>query len=86
MGFDWKKLEREENERQDKSSWTFGLGWLAIGVIGPVVAFLITGRFDLVGAVLWIAIGLMFVVPTLVIRRSRARSGREATSHDPSDP
>ena len=49
VAYDWKGHEREDHERSDHAARSFGLTWVGIGVIGPLIAFLIAGSFD------WIA-------------------------------
>ena len=72
MAYDWKKLEREDGERHDRAALSFGSSWLVIGIIGPVAGFLITGSYDWVGAVVWIAIALGALIPAALTLRKGA--------------
>jgi uncharacterized membrane protein YhaH (DUF805 family) len=76
VAFDWKKLEREENERQLQVARSMGISWLVIGVVGPVVVFLITGSVDWVNAAIFLVIGLALFVPAAVVMRRRSK-GRD---------
>ena len=82
MGFDWKKLESDEADRHNRLAWTMGLAWVVIGLVGPAIGFLVTGTYDWVNALLWLALGLVVFVPAAVARRRRSK-GRNKHSSRP---
>lgn len=71
MGYDWKKLEREENERSDRCSRQAAVGWIGIGVLGPLAGFLLTGSYGWESGVVWVLMGLVVLVPLLIADRRR---------------
>lgn len=73
VGYDWKKLERDEAEQHDRTARSMGLSYIVIGLIGPAVGFLITGSFEWVSGVVWLVIGLVAFVPAAVVLRPRSK-------------
>ena len=60
MHYGWKQIEREQEDRATRNLRPLAIGWMAIGLVGSVVA-LLTGHPDkVVGSLGWFAIGLVW--------------------------
>ena len=78
MAYDWKRLEREDDERSDYAARNVGLSFVILGIIGPVVGFLITGSYNWASALIWIVLGLAALIPGWFALRRARRAGRPA--------
>lgn len=73
MAFDWREVEREDEERHDRATLYLGLGY-ALTALVAVVAAVVTRYWDLLGfAGLWLVLGGILL---MVLRVKRMRSGR----------
>ncbi len=71
MGFDWKKLEREDAERSERVSLHLGLVYAALAVVGLVFT-LVTGSDRVLGSlVVWVCLGGVLLGGTLGRRRRK---------------
>ena len=74
MAFDWKEVEREDEERNRRATYGLALGHL-LGAVAGVVVAAVTGEWDLISLVgLWLLGGIIFLV---VLRRRRDRAHRD---------
>lgn len=64
MAYDWNKIEQEQQLLTARKLRSLGISWLAIGVIGGLIA-LMTGHPDkLIGLPVWFGIGWCFYFGT----------------------
>lgn len=57
MGFDWKKIEREDEERHSRAALWMGVAYVTLAVIG-LMAALLTRRWEsIIGVIAWVIVG-----------------------------
>ena len=78
MAFDWKEVEREDEERHTRATYTLALIYVLGAVAGVVVAAL-TGKWDVIGLVgLWLVVGIILLIALRIRRRRADRSSGES--------
>jgi uncharacterized membrane protein YuzA (DUF378 family) len=83
--FDWKRLERDDQERDYRAALVLGVSWTAIGTVGTLVLVVI-GRTDrLLSSVFFLLVGLLGLAIALTVRR-RDRKRRTRGSGPTSPP
>lgn len=74
MVFDWKKLEREDQQRNDRAALALGVAYCTLAVIGFLV-ILLTRRWEsIVAQVIWLVIGLILLLGYWLTRNRRRRN------------
>lgn len=82
--FDWKRLERDDQERDYRAALVLGISWTAIGTVGTLVLVAI-GRTDkLLSSVIFVLVGLLGLAIALSVRRRDRK--RRARGSDPTSP
>lgn len=70
MGYDWARLQREDDERSDRAGLALGVTYLTMGVLGVVLT--LVGVVQGWGAVAWqVLVGAGMLVGYQVVRRRR---------------
>lgn len=74
MVFDWKKLEREDQQRNDRAAPALGVAYCTLAVIGFLV-ILLTRRWEsIVAQVIWLVIGPILLLGYWLTRNRRRRN------------